>query len=74
MAAESSDSRHGGDIEPPWKVVRRPALGRWPLQLYARKVGEMTLQNVIRMLFGMGVAAFIAGLMSIAGAIENAGF
>jgi hypothetical protein len=34
----------------------------------------MTLQNVVRMLFGMGVALLFAGVMSIAGAIETAGF
>jgi hypothetical protein len=54
-------------------VVRLEALGRRPLDLYTRKVGEMTLQNVIRMLFGMGVALVFAGIMSIAGAIETAG-
>jgi len=55
-------------------VVRLEALGRRPLDLHTRKVGEMTLQNVVRMLFGMGVAALIAGVMAIAGAIEHAGF
>lgn len=33
----------------------------------------MTVQNVVRMLFGMGVAALIAGIMAVCGAIENAG-
>lgn len=33
MAAKPSDSRHGGNAKPPWKVVRRPPLGGWPLQL-----------------------------------------
>jgi hypothetical protein len=54
-------------------VVRLEALGRRPLDLHTRKVGEMTLQNVVRMLFGMGVALLFAGVMSIAGAIETAG-
>ena len=34
----------------------------------------MTVQNVIRVVFSMGVALLIAGVMSIAGAIETAGF
>ena len=34
----------------------------------------MSLQSVIRMLFGMGIASLIAGLMAVCGAIENAGF
>ena len=74
MAKKSTDSRHGGNLEPSWKMVRRPSLGGWPVFVYTRKVGEMTLQNVIRMLFGMGVALLFAGVMSIAGAIETAGF
>ena len=54
-------------------MVRLEALGRRPLDLHTRKVWEMTLQNVVRMLFGMGVALLFAGIMSIAGAIETAG-
>ena len=34
----------------------------------------MTLQSVIRVVFGMGVALLFAGVMAIAGAIETAGF
>ena len=33
----------------------------------------MTLQNVVRMLFGMGIALLMAGVMAVAGAIETAG-
>ena len=54
-------------------MVRLEALGRRPLDLHTRKVGEMTVQNVIRTLFAMGVAALMAGVMAIAGAIETAG-
>ncbi len=73
MAGKSPDRGHGRNTQSQGKVVRLEALGRRPLDLYTRKVGEMTLQNVIRMLFGMGVALVFAGIMSIAGAIETAG-
>jgi hypothetical protein len=73
MASESPDSGHGRNTQPPRQMVRLKALGWRPLDLHTRKVGEMTLQNVVRMLFGMGVALLFAGIMSIAGAIETAG-
>jgi len=73
MAGKSPNRGHGRNTQPQGKVVRLKALGRRPLDLHTRKVGEMTLQNVIRMLFGMGVALLFAGIMSIAGAIETAG-
>jgi hypothetical protein len=73
MAGQSPDSGHGRNTQPPREVVRLEALGRRPLDLHTREVGKMTLKNVVRMLFGMGVALLFAGIMSIAGAIETAG-
>jgi hypothetical protein len=54
-------------------VDRRPSLGRGPLDLHTRKVGEMSLQYFVRVIFYIGATAVGLAIMGLIGWLEAPG-
>lgn len=54
-------------------MVRLKALGRRPLDLHTRKVGEMSLQYFVRVLFYIGATAVGLAFMGLIGWLEAPG-
>jgi hypothetical protein len=73
MAQKSPNSGHGRNTQSPGKVVRLEALGRGPLDLHTSKVGEMSLQYFVRVLFYIGATAVGLAFMGLIGWLEAPG-
>jgi hypothetical protein len=74
MARKSPNRGHADSPQRTGKMVRRPPLGRRPIQLHTRKVGEMTFQDLARIMFyGLTMSAGLV-IMGLIGWLEAPGF